>query len=144
MRIVVAVARIFSTDGPVIKKEALWWSGLWWKLDKEPNRLSGAGFRPFLPLCSLAWRASFCSTSQRKSKRRHVYPQFGGIPADVNACDAVGMHADTVQFLREHAQTCTRLARDCPDRPTAHGLEEVAISLAAKAEELEREFELRS
>ena len=71
-------------------------------------------------------------------------PQFGGIPADLNACDAVGMHADTIQFLREHAQTCTRLARDCPDRATAHGLEEVAISLAAKAEELEREFELRS
>ena len=71
-------------------------------------------------------------------------PQFGGIPADLNACDAVGMHADTIRFLREHAQTCTRLARDCPDRATAHGLEEVAISLAAKAEELEREFELRS
>ncbi|MGB7099478.1 MAG: hypothetical protein WBD95_12040 [Xanthobacteraceae bacterium] len=54
------------------------------------------------------------------------------------------MHADTIRFLREHAQTCTRLARDCPDRATAHGLEEVAISLAAKAEELEREFELHS
>lgn len=71
-------------------------------------------------------------------------PQFGGIPTEVNACDALAMHADTVRFLREHAQTCTRLARDCPDRATAHGLEEVAISLAAKAEELEREFELRS
>lgn len=112
----VAVARILSTDGPVR-----------------------------LPLRSLAWRASFCSISPRKCRAAaRLPPQFGGIPTDVNACDAVGMHADTVQFLREHAQTCTRLARDCPDRPTAHGLEEVAISLAAKAEELEREFELRS
>jgi hypothetical protein len=82
----------------------------------------------------------------RASNKRaaRLSPQFGGIPTGVNACDAVGMHADTVRFLREHAQTCTRLARDCPDRATAHGLEEVAISLAAKAEQLEREFELRS
>jgi hypothetical protein len=56
----------------------------------------------------------------------------------------MAMDAEVVRFLREYAQTCTRLARGCPHRATAHGLEEVAVSLAAKAEELEREFELRS
>jgi hypothetical protein len=45
---------------------------------------------------------------------------------------------DTVTYLREIAQTCTRLARACPHLPTARGLEEVAIDLMAKALELER------
>jgi hypothetical protein len=47
---------------------------------------------------------------------------------------------DTVKYLREIAQTCTRLARACPHTATAHGLEEVAVDLMAKAQELEREF----
>jgi hypothetical protein len=42
-----------------------------------------------------------------------------------------------IEYLREIAQTCTRLARACPHLPTAHGLEEVAIDLMAKARELE-------
>ncbi len=45
---------------------------------------------------------------------------------------------DTVKYLREIAQTCTRLARACPHTATAHGLEEVAIDLMAKA--LEHDF----
>ena len=32
--------------------------------------------------------------------------------------------------------TCMRLARVCPDPATAHGLEEVAVDLMAKAAEL--------
>jgi len=47
---------------------------------------------------------------------------------------------DTVTYLREIAQTCTRLARACPDRPTSHGLEEIAVDLMAKAQELERHY----
>jgi len=47
---------------------------------------------------------------------------------------------DTVTYLREIAQTCTRLARACPHRPTSHGLEEIAVDLMAKAQELERHY----
>jgi hypothetical protein len=46
---------------------------------------------------------------------------------------------DTIQYLREVAQTCTQLARACPHLPTARRLEEVAIDLMAKALELERQ-----
>jgi hypothetical protein len=42
-----------------------------------------------------------------------------------------------IRYLRETAQTCTRLARACPDQATAHGLEEIAVDLMAKAKELE-------
>ncbi|MGO9700574.1 MAG: hypothetical protein ACLPX7_15080 [Xanthobacteraceae bacterium] len=47
---------------------------------------------------------------------------------------------DTVTYLREIAQTCTRLARACPHRPTSHGLEEIAVDLMAKAQELGRHY----
>jgi hypothetical protein len=53
------------------------------------------------------------------------------------------MHADTATLLRDMAQACIRLARNCPHRETSVGLEEVAVNLTAKAEELERELELR-
>ena len=49
------------------------------------------------------------------------------------------MTADLVTYLRETAHTCTRLARACPHQATAHGLEEVAIDLMAKARELEHQ-----
>ena len=71
-------------------------------------------------------------------------PLFGGYRQHRTHATRMAMDAEVVRFLREYAQTCTRLARGCPHRATAHGLEEVAVSLAAKAEELEREFELRS
>jgi hypothetical protein len=48
---------------------------------------------------------------------------------------------ETIKYLREIAQTCTRLARGCPDTATAHGLEEIAVNLMTKAHELERQFE---
>jgi len=47
---------------------------------------------------------------------------------------------DTVNCLRDIAQSCTRLARACPHKPTAHALEEVAVDLMARAREIEREF----
>jgi len=47
---------------------------------------------------------------------------------------------DTIVYLRATAQTCMRLARACPHQATSHGLEEVAVDLMAKAQELEREF----
>ena len=40
-------------------------------------------------------------------------------------------------YLREQAQRCVRLARDCPHRPTSHELEAIGIELMAKAAELE-------
>jgi len=54
------------------------------------------------------------------------------------------MQLDTATLLRELAQACIKLARNCPHRETSLGLEEVAVSLTTKAEELERELELRS
>jgi len=48
------------------------------------------------------------------------------------------MIADIVNYLRELAQTCTRLARVCPHLATSQGLEEIAADLVAKASELEK------
>jgi hypothetical protein len=52
------------------------------------------------------------------------------------------MQLDTAKLLRELAQACIKLARNCPHRETSLGLEEVAISLSTKARELEHELEL--
>ena len=40
-------------------------------------------------------------------------------------------------YLREQAQRCVRLARECPHVPTAHELEAMGIELMQKASELE-------
>jgi hypothetical protein len=48
-----------------------------------------------------------------------------------------GQMLEVIKYLRDVAQTCTRLARACPHQATAHGLEEVAHDLMAKAKELE-------
>jgi hypothetical protein len=48
------------------------------------------------------------------------------------------MMMEVIKYLREIAQTCTRLARACPHLPTSHGLEEVAVDLMMKAKELEK------
>ncbi len=74
---------------------------------------------------------------------RGTPPYLGGYRRARMHAMAVAMH-DIVKLLREMAQTCTRLARRCPHRATSHGLEEIAVGLAAKAEELERDLELRS
>ena len=50
------------------------------------------------------------------------------------------MIVETVQYMRELAHTCTRLSRACPHRATSHALEEIAVDLMAKAQELEREY----
>lgn len=47
------------------------------------------------------------------------------------------MISEIIKYLREIAQTCVSLARACPDRATAVGLEEVAADMMAKAKELE-------
>lgn len=47
------------------------------------------------------------------------------------------MMPEIITYLREIAQTCTRLARVCPDLATSHGLEEIAVDLMSKAKELE-------
>jgi hypothetical protein len=44
---------------------------------------------------------------------------------------------ELIRYLRETAQTCTRLACACRDQATSHGLEEIALDLMAKAKELE-------
>jgi hypothetical protein len=40
-------------------------------------------------------------------------------------------------YLREQAERCTRLARDCPHLPTAHELEAIGVELMQKAAELD-------
>jgi hypothetical protein len=40
-------------------------------------------------------------------------------------------------YLREQAQRCVRLARDCPHKPTSHELESLGIDLMQKAAELD-------
>jgi hypothetical protein len=50
------------------------------------------------------------------------------------------MNSDLIRYLREMAQTCTRLARACPHLATSHGLEEIAHDLMAKAKELDENF----
>jgi hypothetical protein len=50
------------------------------------------------------------------------------------------MNSDVIRYLREMAQTCTRLARACPHLATSHGLEEIAHDLMAKAKELDENF----
>jgi len=48
---------------------------------------------------------------------------------------------EIVQFLRTLAHQTIVLARQCPDRKTAHGLEELAVELMDKALELEEDYE---
>jgi hypothetical protein len=50
---------------------------------------------------------------------------------------AAFMIPEIVDYLRDLAQTCTRLARGCPHLATSHGLEEIAIDLMTKARVLE-------
>jgi hypothetical protein len=40
-------------------------------------------------------------------------------------------------YLRDLAQRCTGIARDCPHVPTAHELEAISIELMLKAAELD-------
>jgi hypothetical protein len=40
-------------------------------------------------------------------------------------------------YLREQAQRCSRLARDCPDGATSHELEAMGVEWMQKASELE-------
>jgi hypothetical protein len=51
--------------------------------------------------------------------------------------DTHSMVLEIAKYLRDLAQTCTRLARTCPHSATSRGLEEIAIDLMAKAKELE-------
>jgi hypothetical protein len=41
-------------------------------------------------------------------------------------------------YLREQAQRCVRLARDCPHTPTAHELEAIGVDLMQRAAELDQ------
>jgi hypothetical protein len=41
-------------------------------------------------------------------------------------------------YLREQAQRCVRLARDCPHKATAHELEALGVDLMQKAAELDQ------
>jgi len=40
-------------------------------------------------------------------------------------------------YLREQAQRCVRLARECPHRPTSHELEAIGVEFMEKAAELD-------
>jgi len=43
-------------------------------------------------------------------------------------------------YLREQAQRCVRLARDCPHLPTSHQLEAISVELMEKAAQLDALF----
>jgi hypothetical protein len=40
-------------------------------------------------------------------------------------------------YLRQQAQRCVRLARQCPHQPTSHELEVIGVELMEKAAELD-------
>ena len=44
---------------------------------------------------------------------------------------------DDTSYLREKAQYCATLARDCPDVTTSHALEALGVELMEKAAEIE-------
>ena len=46
-------------------------------------------------------------------------------------------------YLREQAQRCARLARDCPHLPTSRELEGIGVELMEKAAELDEQFAVR-
>ena len=52
------------------------------------------------------------------------------------SADYVWVWADSA-YLREQAQRCARLARDCPHRPTSHELEAIGVEFMEKAAELD-------
>ena len=41
-------------------------------------------------------------------------------------------------YLREQAQRCVRIARECPHRPTSHQLESIGVELMEKASEIDK------
>jgi hypothetical protein len=41
-------------------------------------------------------------------------------------------------YLRQQAERCVQVARECPHRPTSHELEAIAIELMEKAAEWDR------
>jgi len=48
---------------------------------------------------------------------------------------------EIVHFLRTTAHRCVTLARQCPDTKIAHGLEELAVEIMAKALDLEEQYD---
>ncbi len=40
-------------------------------------------------------------------------------------------------YLREQAQLCVQLARDCPDAPISHQLEAIGLDLMLRAAEID-------
>jgi hypothetical protein len=46
-------------------------------------------------------------------------------------------------FLREQAQRCARLARECPHLPTSHELEAMGMDLMERAAELDELLAIR-
>lgn len=93
---------------------------------------------------SLACRTKFLS-AKRRLLRRYVANETTtskrvSFPVGTTLrqpCDIQPKIAEIIKYLRETAQTCVSLARACPRRASALGLEEVAADMMAKAEELE-------
>ena len=46
-------------------------------------------------------------------------------------------------FLREQAQRCARMARECPHLPTSHELEAMGVELMERAAELDELLAIR-
>jgi hypothetical protein len=78
-------------------------------------------------------------------KPRLAGPTLAGLKAEIAAGEPmISSSAEPytwiwvdAPYLREQAQRCTRLARDCPHLPTAHELEAIGVELMQKAAELD-------
>jgi hypothetical protein len=54
----------------------------------------------------------------------------------IDSMAKLGMPVDA-SYLREQAQRCVRIARDCPHAPTSHKLEAIGHELMEKAAEID-------
>jgi hypothetical protein len=101
----------------------------------------------------VAWNA--ISRGENSPKYRQAVPnsrqaarptaRFAGLKAEMTAGEP--MISSTAEpytwiwvdapYLREQAQRCTRLARNCPHLPTAQELEAIGVELMQKAAELD-------
>ena len=81
------------------------------------------------------WRLKVCY-GENDFQARSV-PFRKDVAASLGHQNRHRMISEIIKYLREIAQTCISLARACPHRATALGLEEVAADMMAKAKELE-------
>ena len=89
--------------------------------------------------------SKFALSRAPNRKTCRTQTRFAGLNAEITAGEPmISSSAEPytwiwvdAPYLREQAQRCTRLARDCPHLPTAHELEAIGVELMQKAAELD-------